>query len=95
MQIIERDVNNEDSGHISIDTSHGAHIISDAILDALYRRDLEREHKDIKRRKKDEDDEIRAYKEPKANIRHLLELVPQRNAPQLKLNQTRKARPKR
>lgn len=47
--------------------------------------------KSKKRNRENKEDEIRTYKEPKADVRSLLEVAPQREARKVKQNKTREA----
>lgn len=85
-----RNADVEESGTIRINTRTGAHLTSEKVLQALKLRNELRHRLSIGPRIRNAE-ELRDYKEAKADIRHLIELAPEQVIRRRRLSETRKA----
>ena len=86
-----RDASVVEEGRIAIDTKSGVHITSEAVIGALRKRELQR-RKQLSKAQQLSDEaaaERRAYKEPAADIRRLVELSEERAYRRKHLRQSR------
>ena len=89
-----RDASVDEEGGIAIDTKSGAHITSEIVIGALRKRELQR-RKQLSKAQQLSDEaaaERRAYKEPAADIRRLVELSDERAYRRKHLRQSREYR---